>query len=154
MEQVLCKGDPDRGPVEETPREGGSDQRLLEEAPREGESDQRLVEEAPREGDPDQRLVEEAPREGGSDQRLVERCFACGVLHHALGCLRHLGSHSSRDKAKVSVAPLTPQIYILPVSSGQEWCEGLPSLLPLPCRMLQPLSPTSSSPGRCRLVYM
>ena len=150
VEEASRKGEPDQRLVEEAPREGGTDQRLVEEASREGEPDQRLVEEAPREGGTDQRLVEEAPHEGGTDQRLVERCFACGVLHHALGCLRHLGSHSSREKAKVCIAPVHTQIYILPASFGKQWCETLPSLL---CPSLQDATASSSYIFQPRFVY-
>ena len=155
VEEVPCVGEPDQGLVEAVSCEGEPDQRLVEEVPCEGEPDQGLVEAVPCEGKLDQGLVEEVPCEGESDQGLVERCFAVGVLHHVLGCLRHLGSHSPRDKSKVCITPahtsdLYPSCMFSEVSICAD-CQVLP--LPLPCRMPQSLIPASSSPGGSAVVY-
>lgn len=66
-----------------------------------------IVEQVLSKGGPGKGSVKQALCEEGLDQRLVEQCFVCGVLHHALGCLQHLGSHSSRGKDKVRVTPHT-----------------------------------------------
>ena len=110
-----------------------------------------IVEQVLSEGGPGKGAAEQALGEEGPVQSLVERCFACGVLHHALGCLRHLGSHSSRGKDKVHVALHTPDL--LHACLGRQWDVDNFSPLPFPCRIPQPRPRTSSSPGGCKFVH-